>query len=139
MTDNHSMTLCNIAQSYVAPGTELDAQGVPEIVGINLDASLLFYEAIGFRTERRTGPFAVMNGFGMRVFLAEDPSAMTGQRWTNIRIVVPDVDVIWECVAELGLPIVHSIADRPYGLRDFVVRDPSGFEIRFAQVIGEHG
>ena len=138
MTDNPSRTLRDIAQSYVTPGTELDAQGVPEIVGVNLDASLLFYEAIGFRTERRAGPFAVMNGFGMRVFLAEDPNAMTGQRWTNIRIVVPDVNAVWECVTELGLPVAHSIADRPYSLRDFVVRDPSGFEIRFAQVIAEH-
>jgi len=114
----------------------LDAQGVVEVVGVNLDALLSFYEAIGFRTERRTGPFAVVNGFGMRVFLAEDPNALTGKRWTNVRIVVPDVGLVWDCVKSLGLPIVNTIGERPYGLRDFVVADPSGFEIRFAQVLG---
>lgn len=124
------------AQSRGAPGTELDAQGVVEIVGVNLDSLLSFYEALGFRTERRTGPFAVVNGYGIRLFLAEDSNALIGQRWTSVRIVVPEVDFIWECVKSLGLPIVHIIGDRPYGLRDFVVADPSGFEIRFAQVLG---
>ena len=135
MTHNSDSPLFVIAQSRAAPGTELDAQGVVEVVGRNLDALLSFYGALGFRTERRTGPFAVINGYGMRVFLAEDSNALIGQRWTNVRIVVPDVDQIWQCVKSLGLPIVNSIGDRPYGLRDFVVADPSGFEIRFAQVL----
>jgi hypothetical protein len=130
------LILCTLAQSFVAPGTELDAQGVVEIVGVELDALREFYEAIGFRTERRTGPFAVMSGFGMRVFLAEDPNAVVCKRWANVRIVVPDVHLVWERIKSLDLPIVTTIGDRPYGIRDFVVADPSGFEIRFAQVLG---
>jgi catechol 2,3-dioxygenase-like lactoylglutathione lyase family enzyme len=137
MTRNSVSTLLAVAQSTSAPGTELEAQGVLEIVGVNLDALQSFYEALGFRTERRTGHFAVVNGYGMRVFLAEDSNALIGRRWTNVRIVVPDVDLIWECVKALGLPIIHVVGDRPYGLRDFVVADPSGFEIRFAQVLKE--
>lgn len=129
------LTLSVIAQSRVALDTELDAQGVVEIVGVNLDAMLSFYEALGFRVERRTGPFAVLNGFGMRVFLAENPNALTGMRWTNVRIVVSNVDLIWDCVNAIGLQVGNVIADRSYGLRDFVVVDPSGFEIRFAQVL----
>jgi len=136
MTRNFDSPLVSIAQSRTAPGTELDAQGVVEVVGVNLDALLSFYQALGFRTERMTGSFAVMNGYGMRVFLAQDSNAVIGKRWTNVRIVVPDVDLIWECVKPLGLPIVHIVADRPYGLRDFVLADPSGLEIRFAQVLG---
>ena len=136
MKSNSDSPLFTIAQSRIAPGTELDAQGVVEVVGVNVDALASFYEALGFRTERRTGPFAVMSGYGIRVFLAENPNALVGPRWTNVRVVVPDVDFIWECVKSLGLPIAHIVGDRPYGLRDFVVSDPSGFEIRFAQVLG---
>ncbi|MEO5626291.1 MAG: VOC family protein [Dokdonella sp.] len=128
-------TLEVIAQSCVAPGTELDAQGVVEIVGVNLEAMLSFYKTLGFRVDRRTGPFAVLSGFGMRVFLAENTDAPTNKRWSNVRVVVPDVDLIWECVNRIGLPVVHSITDRPYGLRDFVIEDPGGFEVRFAQVL----
>jgi len=120
----------------MAPGAEWDAQGVVEIVGRDLDALLVFYETIGFRAERKTGSFAVVSGFGVRVFLAENANATVVKRWANIRIVVADVDAIWERVKALGLPIIAAIGDRPYGLRDFVVADPAGFEIRFAQVRG---
>lgn len=127
--------LVALAQARAAPGDELHAQGVAEVVGTNLEASLSFYTALGFRIERRTGPFAVINGFGIRMFLAENAAAPTSNRWVNVRIVVPDVDVVWSCVREIGLPFAHPIADRPYGLRDFVLRDPCGFEVRFAQVL----
>ena len=138
--DTDTLRVCDpalreLAQSFIAPGTERDAQGVVEIVGVDLAALLEFYETIGFRTERRTGAFAVVSGFGIRVFLAENANATVGKRWTNIRIVVPDVDAIWERATGLGLPVVNAIGDRPYGLRDFVLTDPAGFEIRFAQVL----
>lgn len=105
------------------------------MVGRNLEASLSFYTALGFRIERRTGPFAVIKGFGIRLFLAENAAAPVSNRWVNVRIVVPDVDAVWSCVHEIGLPVAHTIGDRPYGLRDFVLKDPCGFEVRFAQVL----
>lgn len=93
---NPQSTLQTIAQSRIPLDTELDAQGVIEIVAPDLNAMLSFYEALGFRVERRTGPFAVLSGFGMRIFLAENPGATTGKRWANVRVVVPDVDLIWK-------------------------------------------
>lgn len=113
------------------------AQGVLEIVGPDLERSLAFYIALGFAIERRTGLFAVLNGYGVRLFLAEDAAAPTGDRWCNVRIIVADVDAVWQHVHELGLAPRHAIADRPYGLRDFTIADPSGFELRFAQVIAQ--
>jgi len=133
--DDPRATLAGVAQACAAPGTELDAQGVVEIVGSDISAMLSFYQSLGFRIERRTGPFAVLNGYGIRIFVAENPDAPRQKRWTNVRVVVKDVDLIWKCVNAIGLPIVHGVADRPYGLRDFVVGDPTGFEIRFAQVL----
>ncbi|MHB8912791.1 MAG: VOC family protein [Lysobacter sp.] len=114
---------------------EHEAQGVVEIVGPDIERSLAFYAALGFTIERRTGPFAVLIGFGVRLFLAENHDAPTDGRWTNLRIIVADIDAVWERVNRLGLSIRHPIGDRFYGLRDFVLADPSGFEIRFAQRI----
>lgn len=125
----------HVAQAQTAPDDELHQQGVIEVVGPDLEASLAFYGALGFRIERRTGPFAVINGFGVRIFLAEDAAAPTSNRWVNIRIVVPDVSVVWSAVRDLGLPVAHTLGERPWGLKDFVLRDPSGFEVRFAEVI----
>ena len=121
-----------------APDTvdgERYAQGIVEIVGPDLERALAFYLSLGFELLRRTGPFAVVHWQGQRLFLAEDAKATTGQRWTNLRIMVPDVDAIWARVNALGYQPGNAIGDREYGLRDFTVADPSGFEIRFAQAL----
>ena len=130
-----SAALVTVAQSNEPNGSELGAQGVVEIVSVDLQKMLAFYVSLGFRIERRTGPFAVVSGFGVRLFLAENPDAPTSKRWANIRIMVPDVDLIWDLVSAAGLKSSNKVADRAYGLRDFLVADPSGFEIRFAQVL----
>ncbi len=114
---------------------EQAAQGVVEIVGPDLERSLAFYLALGFELERRIGPFAVVHWQGMRIFLAEDRAAIATGRWANLRIMVSDVEAMWEEVNRLDLPVECEIGDRFYGLRDFTIIDPSGFGIRFAQVI----
>src|SRR5262249_25931936 len=50
----------------------------------------------------------------------------------NLRVMVPDVDQIWQRATELGTRIIVPIGDRRYGLRDFTIADPDGFELRFA-------
>lgn len=50
----------------------------------------------------------------------------------DIRIMVPDVDAVYARCQESEIAIVHDIADRPYGLRDFIMADPNGFRLRFA-------
>ena len=51
---------------------------------------------------------------------------------TNIRIMVPNIDYYWNLAKEIGARIVIPIADRYYGLRDFLISDPYGFGVRFA-------
>lgn len=115
--------------------TENESQGVVEIVGPDVDALLSFYLAIGFQLERRTGDFAVVHWHGTRLFLAGNPEAPVGECWRSIRIMVEDVDAMWDKANLLGLAINTPIGDRPYGLRDFVIVDPAGFGLRFAQVL----
>jgi catechol 2,3-dioxygenase-like lactoylglutathione lyase family enzyme len=50
----------------------------------------------------------------------------------HIRIVVDDVDAMYARARERRVPIVSEIGDREYGLRDFILRDPHGFHLRFA-------
>jgi uncharacterized glyoxalase superfamily protein PhnB len=54
----------------------------------------------------------------------------------DVRIVVADVDALYRRVRAAGVEIVHDIADRDYGLRDFIVRDPHGYRVRFASPLG---
>ena len=114
---------------------ERTAPGVVEVVVPDLRLALLFYTQLGFVIERQTPTFVTLRWEEMFFFLAENPQAPTAQRWTNVRIIVPNVDAVWDHVNRLGLPVRTPIADRPYGLRDFTVNDPAGFEVRFAQVL----
>ncbi|MCH7810313.1 MAG: VOC family protein [Chloroflexi bacterium] len=53
----------------------------------------------------------------------------------DIRLMVPDVDAVYERVREAGVEVMNPIGDREYGLRDFIMRDPYGFRLRFASAL----
>lgn len=111
------------------------AQGVLEIVGPDLERSLAFYLALGFTLVRRSGPFAVVDWHGMCLFLVENADTPAFPRWANLRIMVDDVDAVHAHVIASGFEPAHPLADRGYGLRDFIVDDPNGFALRFAQAL----
>jgi len=100
----------------------------------DLDRSLAFYTALGFRLERRDGGFAALRWESRRLFLDQcsDLPSLSGPARGNVRILTGDVDSVWAAVQTLGLAVERSIADRSYGLRDFTVLDPDGFGLRFA-------
>jgi catechol 2,3-dioxygenase-like lactoylglutathione lyase family enzyme len=124
-----------VTPDIVGSDSELEAQGVVEVVVPDLRAALTFYLRLGFLIDRETPGFVTLRWDNMFLFVAENRDAPTAQRWTNVRIIVPSADVVWQRVNQLGLPVGNPIADRPYGLRDFTVKDPAGFEIRFAEVL----
>jgi catechol 2,3-dioxygenase-like lactoylglutathione lyase family enzyme len=125
----------SISSSAIGSPAELKAQGVVEIVVPNLAAARKFCFDLGFRVARETSTFAVVEWGGALLFLAENADAPATERWLNIRIVVPDVDAVWHRATAALLPVQCPIGDRPYGLRDFTLRAPGGFDVRFAQVL----
>ena len=113
----------------------------------DVDASARFYaEKLGFelmRMERGSidgaerATFAVV-GLGQAAFLIAHKSLEGGLAMPpdggsiDIRIVVDDVDALYRRAREGGVAIANEIADRAYGLRDFIIVDPDGFRLRFA-------
>lgn len=58
---------------------------------------------------------------------------------SHISLVASDMDAYYARLVDAGIPIVVPIGDRPYGMRDFRIADPSGNELSFAQVIAGEG
>lgn len=56
---------------------------------------------------------------------------------SQLYLRVSGVDVFHERVVSAGVPIVTEIADRPYGLRDFGIRDESGNRLDFGEPLRE--
>jgi catechol 2,3-dioxygenase-like lactoylglutathione lyase family enzyme len=115
---------------YVDPTRQL----VVELLVRDLRRSLAFYRAFGFAVEREEERFAVLTWEGHQLYLQQVDNLPDSPTTSliNVRVMVPDVDQVWQRVAELTPRIIVPIGDRHYGLRDFTIADPDGFELRFA-------
>jgi catechol 2,3-dioxygenase-like lactoylglutathione lyase family enzyme len=131
--------------AYVASTEQL----VTEILVRDIRMSIDFYRRLGFELLRDGGDFVEMTWEEHRLFLAE-ASAFQGVENVdlpepspfppaNVRVMVPDVDQYWALTREIGAEVVVPIGDRYYGLRDFTIRDPDGFGVRFASILDDRG
>jgi catechol 2,3-dioxygenase-like lactoylglutathione lyase family enzyme len=115
----------------------------PEFFVRDIERSIAFYGRLGFATVRQEPDFAVIAlREDVHVLLAAEQH--TSREWLsagprgiglNIRIMVDDVDAVYQRAKDAGAPIIQEIADRDYGLRDFILLDPDGFALRFAQAL----
>ena len=118
----------------------------PELFVPDVLAAVEFYtDVLGFERHRVEPTFGIVGIDDAIVMFADERmyGSMGGgagsptQRgaFIDIRIMVEDVDAAHQRCTDAGLDIVHDIADRPYGLRDFIVKDLNGFRLRFASVL----
>lgn len=114
-----------------------EEQLVLELFVRDLAVSLAFYSGLGFEVERKEEDLAALR-WEERALLLQH-STRLGERpprpFGNLRIMVDDVDACWANALHLGAPVFNPIADRDYGLRDFIVLDPDGFGVRFASYV----
>jgi catechol 2,3-dioxygenase-like lactoylglutathione lyase family enzyme len=115
----------------------------PEFFVPDVDAAVAAYQdVLAYQLLRKEGDpatFAIGHINGATIMFMLD-RWYTGTRaeldgrgaGLDIRIIVPDVDAYRERIRKAGWSIMHELADREYGLRDFIVRDPNGFRLRFA-------
>lgn len=108
-------------------------QGAPLLLIPDVLATATFYrEALGFTTDpgTATADYSVVWRDNAAVHLARGERAPTGVR---IFFWVRDVDSLYAEVARRGATVAVPIGTRPYGIRDFAIRDPNGVELVFGQ------
>jgi catechol 2,3-dioxygenase-like lactoylglutathione lyase family enzyme len=126
----------------VSGGIGEEVPTAPELFVPDVEATVRFWvERLGAECVRlEPGSFGVVRLEASIVLVAHEShygdmgGTLDGRRGVavDVRIVVADVDTVYRRVRAADVEIVHDIADRDYGLRDFIVRDPNGFRIRFA-------
>jgi len=98
-----------------------------------------FYQDLGFELAWSDDDLA---------YLRNGPSSFLLQKFNSppdnfmMHLLVEDVDAWWERVQAQGLPAKYGVraeppADRPWGMRDFVLVDPTSVLWRIAQNIGK--
>ena len=125
-----------------AGGVTEEVPTAPELFVPDVEATVRFWvERLGAECVRlEPGSFGVVRLEASIVFVAHEShygemgGTLGGRRGVglDVRIVVADVDALHRRVRAAGVEIVHDIADRDYGLRDFIITDPNGYRIRFA-------
>ena len=121
-----------VSNSPVGSFEELTSQLVTELPVRSLAESLSFYRAAGFKLVRATPTFGVLAWGDRYLFLVERADAQVGATPANLRVIVGDVDAVFAQATERAWRVREPPADRGYGLKDFTVLDPDGYELRFA-------
>ncbi|HEY6569101.1 MAG TPA: VOC family protein [Candidatus Limnocylindrales bacterium] len=122
---------------------------IPILPCRSIDATLAFYGALGFevtyRQERPNTYAAIARGaieLQFFVLKALEPEA----NWSTCYVIVDDVDRLYEAMTDglraatgrvpgHGYPRIGALRDMAYGVRQFVVVDPTGNHIRIGQPI----
>jgi lactoylglutathione lyase len=117
---------------------------VVELFVSDVEASIGFYQALGFGVVKRWGDWLIMQRDGVKLTLQGDSHAVAGPhyftpnigrhpRGTGVEIVVQvdDVDGLHAEAQSKDLNVVKPIQDRDWGARDFRVADPDGYFVRF--------
>jgi catechol 2,3-dioxygenase-like lactoylglutathione lyase family enzyme len=113
---------------------ERDEQMVIELYVGNIKESKEFYKSLGFEVVREEGNHVELRWGHALLFLEETSKAplLSSNPVGNLRILVSNVDHYWILSQKLGIPVVQSIENRNYGLRDFTLTGPDGLGLRFA-------
>jgi uncharacterized glyoxalase superfamily protein PhnB len=127
----------------------------PTLTVRDVDASLAFYSGtLGFRRDLREcdeGGIPTLGSVevGDTVIMLETPApgadlalnhgALSGVTLTVCLPSSADIDSLYGRLQREGAAICSPIADRPWGNRDFGIRDPDGYQLIVAQQIrGAH-
>jgi catechol 2,3-dioxygenase-like lactoylglutathione lyase family enzyme len=108
-------------------------QGAPVLLVPDVPTTATFYRrALGFRSDpgADTPEYTVVWRDNAALHLAQGEHAPRGVR---VFFWVRDVNALYEEVIRLGVPIDVPIETRPYGIRDFSIRDPNGVVVVLGQ------
>jgi len=102
----------------------------------DLEAAIEFYVTrLGFQRAFTWGDpptFAGLNLGNVQIFLAKGTPAPSADA-AAAYFVVGNADQLYEFHRANGVEVAEEIGDRPYGLRDYVVRDLHGYYLQFGQ------
>src|SRR6266852_857990 len=121
-----------------APKVDCEQQH-PSLAVPDIPAAAEFYRTkLGFFVAFTWGDPPTMAGVNLghvQIFLEQGTPSPTG---CSVYFVVGDADELYEFQRASGVEVVQLPGDRPYGLRDYTVRDLNGYALTFGHRLGLH-
>jgi uncharacterized glyoxalase superfamily protein PhnB len=105
----------------------------PELPAAHLPAAIAFYEKLGFTLATQTAQrdYAIVERDGVALHLFEDRLHRSAP--TGIHLFTPSLDELYEEFAARGLRFTQKIERKPWGNRDFRIKDEFGNELKFTE------
>ena len=101
----------------------------PTLSVSDVPSAIDFYtKKLGFWVAFSEGKFAGVNLGEVQIFLTEGKPAPEG---CALYFVVSNADELHEMHRSKGVEVVEALGDRSYKLRDYTVRDASGYNLTF--------
>ena len=103
----------------------------PELPVSGLESALRWYrDQLGFETRQRLDDYAIVSrdGVDLNLFVAAPDTAPA-----SLHIYASGIDDLAAEVAARGAGLHQALESKPWGTRDFRVRDPFGNELKFTE------
>jgi catechol 2,3-dioxygenase-like lactoylglutathione lyase family enzyme len=109
----------------------------PILPVIDMDATVAFYETAGFEVRQYDGGYAFVSLDDESAFDLDkvDKPITAESNGAGCYLIVSDVDDWHRRLSSVELPVT-SLADQPWGMREFALTDPNGNNIRIGHPRG---
>ncbi|HWG20379.1 MAG TPA: glyoxalase superfamily protein [Terracidiphilus sp.] len=113
------------------------ARVAPELPCANLPAAIGFYERLGFAlaSDAPQHDYAIVERDGIALHLFEDKAHRASA--VGIHIFTHDLAALHEEFEDRGVRFAQKIERKPWGTRDFRIKDDFGNELKFTEPVGE--
>ena len=114
---------------------------VPVIGTADIEQALQYYsDVLGFSRDFVFGNpivYAGVKSAEAEIYFSYDPAMSVAIREKNIApeifIWLSDADASFRAHVSRGADVVEPISDRPWGARQYVIKDINGYHLKFAQ------
>lgn len=112
------------------------ARIAPELPAVNIDKAVNYYEQkLGFEVAMRMADeYAIVERDGVAVHLFADDARRST---VGVHIFTGDLEQLFAELGQKGAEITQAIERKPWGNREFRVRDEFGNELKFTEPVEE--
>lgn len=142
LRSRHDVAICRDCLGWLIG--KIGVTSTPTLPVVDMDAAVAFYKRAGFgvriysdNSGNGGDGFAFVDVDGQGVFdLDGAPDMDPNLNRAGCYLIAPDADAWHGRLQAAGMPVT-AIADRPWGMREFQLTDPSGNQVRIGRPVGD--
>ncbi|MEK6233557.1 MAG: VOC family protein [Planctomycetales bacterium] len=103
-----------------------------------METARWYRDVLGFQIDNQwsSDDWAMLWADDSQLFLRLDPEVAAKAEGQQVLIAAPDVDAVYERHKAKRANIVSPLENKPWGPREYTVKDPSRYHLRFQKWIG---